>query len=108
MVFKNLIILKHLFSQLEAESAQLRELLMMEKGQPSIGEFDDTDTDSGLFPSLMELSMGGGDDGGSQDSNREDLMTMCMQCDADGDYGLVLRHFTVLAAVPVRMFYRYS
>ena len=78
---------------------------MMEKEyppqHPSTGEFDDTDTDSGLFPSLMELSMGGGDDSGSQDSNREDLMTMCMQCDADGDYGLVLRHFTVLAAVPV-------
>lgn len=68
--------------------------------QPSAGDYDDMDADSGLFPSLMELSMGGGDDSVSQGS-REDLMTMCMESDEHGDFGLVLRHFTVLAAVPV-------
>lgn len=94
--------------QLQAESAQLRELIMMENEypslrQPSAGDLDDTDGDSELFPSLLELSMGGGEDSESLGSNREDLMTMVVHSDEQGDYGLTLRHFTVLAAIPVSL-----
>ena len=78
----------------------------------SAAECDDTD-DSELFPSLTELSMERGDREGeeledeadghsaSYGSSREDLMTMIMCCNEQGDYGVVLRHFTVLAAIPV-------
>ena len=67
-----------------------------------MGDDDDNECDDeeigDLYPSLMELSMGHSP---SPDGSREDLMTMSLTCDEDGDFGVVLRHFTVVANVPV-------
>lgn len=86
-------------------SIDCSDLLMMERYSPlelrqDMGD-DDNECDDeeigDLYPSLMELSMGHSP---SPDGSREDLMTMSLTCDDDGDFGVVLRHFTVVANVP--------
>ena len=89
---------------LQFPSIDCSDLLMMERYSPlelrqDMGDDDDNDEEIGdLYPSLMELSMGHSP---SPDGSREDLMTMSLTCDDDGDFGVVLRHFTVVANVPV-------
>ena len=64
-------------------------------------EFGDDDNELGdMFPSLMELSMG---QSPSQEmgGSREDLMTLSLICNEEGHFGVVFRHFTVLASVLV-------
>ena len=91
---------------LQFPSIDCSDLLMMERYSPlelqqDMGD-DDNECDDeeigDLYPSLMELSMGHSP---SPDGSREDLMTMSLTCDDDGDFGVVLRHFTVVANVPV-------
>lgn len=72
------------------------------EGDGEIEDNDDEDSTSlGFYPSLMELSMGRSP---SPDSSREDLTTMSLSCNEEGDFGFILRHFTVIASVPVSLF----
>ena len=64
-------------------------------------EVEEDDNSLSLYPSLMELSMGRSP---SPDSSREDLTTMSLTCNEEGEFGFVLRHFTVIANVPVSEF----
>ena len=59
-----------------------------------------SDIDEGdLYPSLLELSM----DHNSPvlGSPCEDMVPITVSCNESGDFGIVLRHFTVLANIPV-------
>ena len=79
----------------------------MERYSPSdlqqeeeFGEEDDEEELGEMYPSLMELSMG---QSPSQElgESRDDLMTISLICDKEGDFGAVFRHFTVVANVLV-------
>ena len=59
-------------------------------------DYDDNDDE--LYQSLADLSM---DQSPSLDDSREDLAAATLTCNEEGNFGLVLRHFTVIANVPV-------
>ncbi len=65
--------------------------------QEDFGEDDEELGD--MYPSLMELSMG---QSPSQES-RDDLMTIALTCDKEGDFGATFRHFTVVANIMVSL-----
>ena len=95
------------------EYGDLTDLLLMEGYSPTElnqvgfdeGEGEEEEEElGGMFPSLMELSMGQSPSLDLEES-REDLETVSITCDKDGDFGTVFRHFTVVANVLVCFFF---
>lgn len=94
------------------DCSDLTELLLMERYSPlrpdhnqdtRLDQYDEEDDDLSkydMYPSLTELSMG---QSPSLDGSREDLMTISLTCDKEGLFGITLRHFTVIANVPVSL-----
>ena len=67
-------------------------------GRDDIDGEDDNEESLSMYPSLMELSMGHSP---SLQDSREDLMALSLDCNKEGLFGVVFRHFTVVANVPV-------
>ena len=65
-----------------------------------IQDLSHSDIDEGdMYPSLLELSMD--HNGPALGSPCDDLIPITTSCNEFGDFGIVLRHFSVLAKIPV-------
>ena len=88
----------HFLAQVPApESSDLIDLF-------DIQDLSHSDIDEGdMYPSLLELSMD--HNSPALGSPCDDLIPITTSCNEFGDFGIVLRHFTVLANIPVSCCY---